>query len=207
MKTIRKLKNRKLNSKRVLGLASLILTSTMVVACDERMARKEYECNRIEFSSDGISREARQYRPFNSEESINNSFIEYSAWELRDDGRYQREIKEYDAAEVTYEEIRPLLDKDFNISEVFGKPTKIYFEVSDTLSDEEIQRGAYYEGTIYSVNTDKYVIVKEPMKHVGILIVSGGTVTIGLASLIAWEKYNEKINKEQEKKLTLKKRD
>lgn len=205
MKKIRKIKNKKINSKKILGLTSLILASSMSVACSDTMGKKEYEYNRIEFSSDGDYRETRQYKSFDSEENKDskNTFIEYSAWELREDGRYERKIKEYDVGKVTYEEIMPLLNENFDSSKVFGEPSKAYIQITDTLSYEELQRGSYFEGTIYGINKDKYVIVKDPTKNAGILIISGIVVTLGVGSLVTWKKYNDKANK----KLTLKKRD
>ena len=207
MKAIRKLRNRKINSKKIMGLASLILIGGMVTSCDSILSKKEYEYNRIEFNSYGEYKETKQFKPFdsNNNKDLANSFTYYGAWELRDDGRYQRDVKEYDIKSIKYHEICETIRNDEELAEFLKKPEKSYVEITNEISEEEVERGSYYDITVYDINKDRYAYIEEDKKNILLLVGCGVVIPVAIGSLIAWNKYNESIEEKKEKKLTLKK--
>ena len=207
MKTIRKLKNRKINSKKMIGLASLILIGGMVTSCDSIFLNKEYEYTRIEFNSYGEYKETKQFKPFdsNNNKDLSNSFTYYSAWELRDDGRYQRDVKEYDIKSKNYSDVSNIIRNEDELNEFLKKPNKTYVEITNNITKEENERGSYYDITIYDLNKDRYAYIEEGDKNYLLLIGCGVLIPIAVGSLIAWNKYNETIDDKKDKKLTLKK--
>ena len=79
--------------------------------------------------------------------------------------------------------------------------------MSKTLSKDEIDRGAYFEATIYSENKEKYVLIKDSKSNIGVLVFGLAGFTLATGILIAWKKYDENLSekKDKNKKLTLKK--
>jgi len=207
MKTIRKLKKKKLNSQKIMGLASLILIGGMVTSCDNIFLKKEYEYTRIEFNSYGEYKETLQFKPFdsNSNRDLSNSFTYYGAWELRDDGRYQRDVREYNINNMNYNDITLMIKDDTKLDSFLEDPEKTFVEITNDVSDEERSRGSYYDVTIYSVDRDRYAYIDDGDKN--ILLLSGSILVIpaAIGSLIYWNKYNEKSEYKKENKLTLKK--
>ena len=206
MKAIRKLKNKKLNSKKIMGLASLILIGGIVSSCDSVMLNREYEYDRIEFNSYGEFKETRQFKSFdsNSNKDLSNNFTYYGAWELRDDGRYQREVKEYDISNMSYEEVYNIINSDKELYDFLKKPEKTFSEITDIISKDEDLRGSYYDVTIYSINRDRYADIDDTERNIWVLIGCGAIIPLGVGALIGWNRYNEMLN-EENKKLTLKK--
>lgn len=207
MKAMRKLRNRKINSKKIMGLASLILIGGMVTSCDSVFLKKEYEYTRIEFNSYGDYKETKQFKPFdeNSNKSVSNSFTYYGEWELRDDGRYQRDVREYDIRSQDKNSLYEVIDDENAFNEFLKKPEKSYVEITNEVSEEEKDRGAYYDITIYNLNRDRYAYIDDGEKNVILLAGCGILIPVAIGSLIAWNKYNESIEEKKDKKLTLKK--
>ena len=206
---MRKLKQKKLNSRKMLGLATVILAGGILTSCSSLIYTKEYEYTRIERSSDGVYSEVSQYSPFNSDnnKNLSNSFISYSEWIETKDNNYSRIVKEYDVNRKDYNDIKELFESNKEIEEVLGKPSKTYEQMSKTLSKDEIDRGAYFEATIYSENKKKYVLIKDSKSNIGVLVFGLAGFTLATGTLIAWKKYDENSSekKDKNKKLTLKK--
>lgn len=200
----RKLKNKKLNNKKILGLTSLILAGSLVTACNTISGEKQYEYSRIEFTTDGIYKESKQYKEFYSDQA--NSLISYDAWEQLEDGKYSRKVEEYNVTKKTYEDIKKIFDNNLDLQEELGIPIKTYHQTSETLSSEEIERGSYIEATIYDINEDKYVMVKNDKQNIWILLTGSIVFASACGVLIAWKKYDDKLdNINSNKNLTLKK--
>lgn len=207
MRKIRNLKNKKINSKKIIGLTSLILAGSLLTACNTDFARKEHEYRRIEFTSNGEYTEESQFEPYdsNNKKNLPSSFIYYGKWVETEDGNYSRIVEEYDASNITYEVIRQLRDnKDVVLDDVLGEPTEIYEQIIDNVSKEELESGAYFKAIIYFENEDKYVTVKNKKAvNPAWLIVTGLGSFTGIGALIAWNNHDEK----EKKKLTLEKRE
>ncbi len=196
----RKLKNKKLNNKKIFGLTSLILAGGMVTSCTT--ANREFEYIRTEYSSDGYYLESRQFGQFDAPV---NTFNYYDEWVLGEDGKYSRNVKEYNANGLTQEDIRILVeDKDAQFDDMLGVPIKEYRQISDTIEEEDINRGAHFEATIYDMNVNKYVDIDDG-KHITLVgtIIEVSVLSGGIGALIAWNKHEEKNSK----KLTLEKRE
>lgn len=195
---MRKLKktNKKLKTSIRKRLAVLIPIATVCLASSCSMAKqREYEYSRRIFTSDGEYLESKQFKSFNpdNETNLTDSFISYGAWELNDEGNYQRNVKEYIVGEKTYEDIKGLENNDTKIEELFGEPAKTYIQESNNISKEDIDRGSYYEATLYSVNESSYVIVKNSNSTSPVILI-GGLVGFMLvtAGLIALDKHEKK---------------
>ena len=203
----RRIKNKRFNNKKIIGLASLILVGGLVTGCDTILLKKEYEYNRIEFTSDGEFKETRQFKSFDNSDAkgLNNSFTYYGEWEQRKDNKYQRNVKEYDIKDKSYEELNQSIHSNNDIEDFLGKPVKTYTQISNSLSPEDLSKGSYYEVTIYDENKDKYVYVKEESKNTWMLLGAGVLIPVAVGALIGWNKYNESFDDEKKKKLTLKK--
>ncbi len=204
---MRKLRNRKLNNKKLIGLTAIILAGGLLTSCTSILSRKEYEYTRVECTSDGEYYEAKQFKPFdpNTNKNLPNSFIYYGKWNLDNNGKYSRDVREYNANKITLDEITTLInDEEIEIEKELGKPTKEYTQVSEFVTEEELGRDSYFSATVYGKNDDKYVIIKNE-NSTSIILLAGGIfgLTAGIGSLITWNQYEEK----SKKKLTLKKRD
>ena len=204
----KKYKNKNINSKKVIGLTSALLAGSLLTSCHLSSAKKEYEYRRLIRTSDGDYSQSDQYEPFDSDDNkyLSNKFISYSAWEQKDD-KYYRSVDEYDVLNKTYEDIKILFDnKDISIDDVLGEPIKSYKQVSDNLSEEEINRGAYFETTLYSKNETKYVTIVESSDAPVIALGFGiGAFNLGLVGLSAYKTFIDNQNKKEDaKKLTLK---
>ena len=136
---------------------------------------------------------------------ITNSFTYYGAWELRDDGRYQRDVKEYDIKSNNYNDICKIIQNEDELYNFLKKPDKTYVEITKDITKEENERGSYYDITIYDLNRDRYAYIEEEDKNVLLLAGCGILIPVAIGSLIAWNKYNESIDDVKDKKLTLKK--
>lgn len=202
---IRRIKYKRFNNKKVLGLATLILIGGIVTGCNLNPIKKENQFSRIEFTSDGEYSETRQFRPFdsNNNKDLNNSFIYYDKWEEREDGKYQRNVKEYNINRKEYEDLKQIpIDE---IDEALGKPTKDYTQIAETIPEEDINRDSYYDVTLYKEDEQKYVMVQDNDKSSWSLIASGTCLPLAIGALIGWNKYNEYSENKKNKKLTLKK--
>ena len=197
--------NKKINSKKMIGLASLVLAGSLLTSCTISLSRKEHEYRRVNFTSNGNYYESSQFEPFYLSNKPTNSLIYYNEWEETADGNYSRIVKEYDVTDKSYDDIISLRDnKNINIDEVFGEPVKIYEQIIDNVSKEELEAGAYYEVTIYSENEARVATIKNGKTPSPLILLGSGLVTfLGLGGLIAWNKYDEK----KQKKLTLEKRE
>lgn len=205
MRKIRNFKNKNINSKKIIGLASLVLAGSLLTSCTISLSRKEHEYRRVNFTSNGNYYESSQFEPFYLSNKPTNSLIYYNEWEETADGNYSRIVKEYDVTDKSYDDIISLKDNKYiNIDEVFGEPVEIYEQIIDNVSKEELEAGAYYEVTIYSENEARVATIKNDKTPSPLVLLGSGLVTIlGVGGLIAWNKYDEK----KEKKLTLEKRE
>lgn len=204
----KKYKNKKIKSKKVIGLTSALLAGSLLTSCNLASTRREYEYRRLIRTSDGDYSESSQYEPFDSDDNkyLSNKFISYSAWEQKDD-KYYRSVDEYDVLNKTYDDIKILFEnKDMSLEEVLGEPIKSYEQASDNLSEEEINRGAYFETTLYSKDESKYVTIIESKDAPVIVLGFGiGAFNLGLVGLSAYKTFIDKKNKNDDaKKLTLK---
>ena len=205
MRKIRNFKNKNINSKKIIGLASLVLAGSLLTSCTISLSRKEHEYRKVNFTSNGNYYESSQFEPFYLSNKPTNSLIYYNEWEETADGNYSRIVKEYDVTDKSYDDIISLKDNKYiNIDEVFGEPVEIYEQIIDNVSKEELEAGAYYEVTIYSENEARVATIKNDKTPSPLVLLGSGLVTIlGVGGLIAWNKYDEK----KEKKLTLEKRE
>lgn len=205
MRKIRNFKNKNINSKKIIGLASLVLAGSLLTSCTISLSRKEHEYRRVNFTSNGNYYESSQFEPFYLSNKPTNSLIYYNEWEETADGNYSRIVKEYDVTDKSYDDIISLKDNKYiNIDEVFGEPVEIYEQIIDNVSKEELEAGAYYEVTIYSENEARTATIKNDKAPSPLVLLGSGLATIlGVGGLIAWNKYDEK----KEKKLTLEKRE
>lgn len=205
MRKIRNFKNKNLNSKKIIGLGSLVLAGSLLTSCTISLSRKEHEYRRVNFTSNGNYYESSQFEPFYLSNKPTNSLIYYNEWKETADGNYSRIVKEYDVTDKSYDDIISLKDnKNINIDEVFGEPVEIYEQIIDNVSKEELEAGAYYEVTIYSENEARTATIKNDKAPSPLVLLGSGLATIlGVGGLIAWNKYDEK----KEKKLTLEKRE
>ena len=205
MRKIRNFKNKNINSKKIIGLASLVLAGSLLTSCTISLSRKEHEYRKVNFTSNGNYYESSQFEPFYLSNKPTNSLIYYNEWKETADGNYSRIVKEYDVTDKSYDDIISLKDNKYiNIEEVFGEPVEIYEQIIDNVSKEELEAGAYYEVTIYSENEARVATIKNDKTPSPLVLLGSGLVTIlGVGGLIAWNKYDEK----KEKKLTLEKRE
>ena len=202
MNKIRKIKNKKFNNKRVIGLATLLFVTGLVTSCDSTITTTEFEYSRIECNSEGYYSETKQYKSFNpdSRKDLPSSFIYYDKWEQKD-GKYSRFVKEYSVRDKTYDDIKVLFDSNTEIEEVLGKPIDSYEQISKSISEEELSRDPYFEATFYSKDKKNYITIKkEASKKLTIMGICLATFTVGVSSLITWKYLDNKKNK----KLTLK---
>lgn len=201
-------KSKKLKSKAIIGLSALVLAGTLVSVYEFNLSRKEYEHIRIDCSSDGFYSESRQFKSYDpsASKSLPNTFVYYGKWEQNEDGTYMRAVKEYGAAKIKYEDISNMNGNlEESINETLGEPTKEYEQVTEYVTPEELNREAHYEATLYDINYDRYVTIKEQDKGQFKALVICTLMSIGgMAALIAWRK---KQDKEDNKKLVLEKRE
>ena len=119
MRKIRNFKNKNLNSKKIIGLASLVLAGSLLTSCTINLSRKEHEYRRVNFTSNGNYYESSQFEPFYLSNKPTNSLIYYNEWKETADGNYSRIVKEYDVTDKSYDDIISLKDnKNINIDEV-----------------------------------------------------------------------------------------
>jgi hypothetical protein len=207
----RKIKNRKLNSGLKKGLVALIpLTALcLMTSCETALQTKQYEYSRVELNSDGEYYETKHYIDTNQKDknTITSTYTSYGRWKQTRDGKYVREVKEFDPKNKSLEDIKILIYSELTPEQVLGKPTKSYEQVAKTLTREEIERLEYDEATIYIKNEEKYVMVKDKNKNISVLIVGSIAMVMGVGLAISWKKYDDMISDKKEKKLTLKKRD
>lgn len=203
---MRKIRNRKINSKKIIGLTSLILTGSLLTACTVYPTRKGHEYRRVEFNSNGNYYEASQFEPFYQDKN-SNSFIYYDKWNVTSDGKYSRIVKEYDADNITSEDIRTLKDnKDLKIEDILGEPREVYEQIKDNISQEELEAGSYFNATIYSENEKNSVTIKNQDGVSSLFLIGCGIATFGgMGALIAWSKNQDKEENNKNKKLLLKK--
>lgn len=203
---MRKIRNRKINSKKIIGLTSLILTGSLLTACNVYPTRKSHEYRRVDFNSNGNYYETSQFEPFYQDKN-SNSFIYYDKWNVTSDGKYSRIVKEYDVDSITSEDIRILRDnKDLIIEDILGEPREVYEQIKDNISQEELEAGSYFTATIYSENEENSVTIKNQDGVSSLYLIGCGIATVGgMGALIAWSKNQDKEENNKNKKLMLKK--
>lgn len=207
----RKIKNKKLNSSLKKGLVALIpLTALgLMTSCESILQTKQYEYSRIELNSDGEYYETKRYMDIDqkNKDDVTSTYTSYSRWKLTREGKYVREVKEFDPKNKSLEDIKILMYSELTPEEVLGKPTKTYEQITKSLPREEIERLEYDEATIYIKNEDKYVMIKDKNKNFTVLVAGSIAMVMGVGLAITWKKYDDMISDKKEKKLTLKKRD
>lgn len=207
----RKIKNRKLNSSLKKGLVVLIPLAALglMTSCETALQTKQYEYSRIEMNSEGEFHESKRYMDVDSKDKSNvtSTYISYSRWKQTREGKYVRQVKEFDPKNKTVEDIKILMYSNLTPEQVLGKPTKSYEQVARSLSKPELDRLEYDEAILYIKNEKKYVLIKDNVKNISVLIVGTIAMTMGVGLAISWKKYDDMISDRKEKKLTLKKRD
>lgn len=114
-----------------------------------------------EFDEDGNVRYERQY-DLNGSQSINDKVSYYAKWEQDEDGLYSRTIKMYSVEKKTYEEIIELIDKEnLRLEDIFGEPYFITVETKDNITEEELQKEAYFRIILYDKDKNDYIIREE----------------------------------------------
>lgn len=100
-----------------------------------------------------------QYDDFDKTNTI--SYI--GQYELQEDGLYARKVKTYAAAKVAEDVLRRIVnDEDIDsLEEVLGKPVSVRVEKSNNITEEEKNSPAYLQASIYSVDNNDVIIVKE----------------------------------------------
>ena len=202
---MRKIINKKLNSKKILGLTTLVLSTALLTSCNISFPKKAYENTKIECDSYGTYYETKQFGSYSPEENkeVTNSFLYYGEWEQIGDNEYSRLVQEYDIKDKTYEDIKVLIDnKNIDIEETLGRPSYEYIETISDVNENELEEGNYFKATIYKENKDKYVIVRNANNIPTILFMTGvGAVFLLTGGLIGWSKYEDiKLEKSLKKK-------
>lgn len=197
----RKIKNRKLKSGIKTGLMALIVLTTvgLVTSCHSN----DMKFTRIECTNDGEFTESVFFVSPEDHKDYKtaNEFKYYNGWFKGTDGYYSCQVDVYNAEGKTYEDIKPLVNNEKIVDDVLGEPLYFYEEKKPSLSKYDLERGSYFRAVIYEEEkTDKK---EESDKNYAPLFIGLGTASIGTVSLIAWKKYNDKL--EEKKKLTLKK--
>lgn len=88
-----------------------------------------------------------------------------SAW-IKTDETYERTIKKYSTEKINNEIVKKVINDETsitNLEEMFGKPIREEKETRKTLTEEEFNAPEYIEATIYSVDKNDVIKVKEPV--------------------------------------------
>ena len=111
-----------------------------------------------QFDSMGNVRYETQYQPYDSD----NIIKVYSKWTRDEDGFYTREIKSYYTNRLTIKRIEEIVDDNkITVDMILGEPYVVQTEKKNNITSEELNNEMYVEAVIYSIDEDKYIIVKE----------------------------------------------
>ncbi len=87
----------------------------------------------------------------------------YSKWNKVDDS-YRREVKTYNMKKIdSYLVESIILEKETinKLEDLFGKPISTDYEYRDNVTDEELNSSNYLEATVYSIDKNQVIKVKE----------------------------------------------
>lgn len=103
----------------------------------------------------------KQYRDFSS---VYPKVFFYSKWQ-KQDGRYIREVRVFEAKDLTEEKIEEIIKQynngDYSFAEEMLKESLVKQEIRNNLTEEEINKDAYLASLIYLEDKDDYILVKE----------------------------------------------
>ena len=87
-----------------------------------------------------------------------------SAWTKNEDGIFTRTVNKYNVYGDDIDKIiSSLNDEDTIIKDILKRPNESYVETKTSLTEKELSEGEYYEGTIYNVDKNEYIVVdKQP---------------------------------------------
>ena len=130
------------------------------------------------FSSDGEVETSKRYAPYENEKS---EMRYYSNW-IKNGNKYVTCESTYDVTGLTYDDVDGLMKIKGIESEPFGKPVAERIITKESVSDEELAKGSHYEGVIYLISNDDYVVTPQTTSEnnediMGYLVVPG---TVGL---------------------------
>lgn len=202
----RKFKKKKLNSGIKKGLMILIPLTTigLISSCG---IKNETKYTKIECTSNGEYSETLMFIPEGKEYRAFNKFTFYGGW-YKDGDRYSCDVIEYSARDITYEDIKPILNNEKEPNEVLGEPLEFRTETKASISKELLDKGAYYSATIYNKGEEVQYLEsddEEKESSIGKAVLIGSSIAgaTGIGALVGWNYYNRK--QDEKKKLTLKK--
>ena len=113
------------------------------------------------FDSLGNIRYENQYKSFN-EQYGSISYI--GKWNKYDDTFYSREVKTYNIKKADEETINKIVnDNDIDALESIFSSPESSFQVSNNLTEEDLNNEPYIEATLYSTKENDFITIKEPV--------------------------------------------
>ena len=173
--------------------------------------QKELKTNlhKVTVDSNGYTMPVNVYEEKGSLSS--DDIYSYSAWDKKEDGKYHREAKIYSVdrkKEIykTVDEVKKLLmDPNTNLDEVIGTPYSVLDEVAETVSEEDLERGAYRVTTFkYYDDNDTFMGRQEMGNNIGegllftmlLAMVGCGVITFRKDSSYSYKSRREEIKDE-----------
>ncbi len=149
-----------------------------------RRDKKEVYSNvMMEFDNLGNIRYEQQYNDFNKI----NVFKFYSKWESQEGDFYTRIVKTYNVEEKTYEELVELINKEnLSLEDILGEPISIIKETKNNLTEEEINKKAFMQATIYRKDINDYIIKEETINENILLTIFYLLANVPLGAVLAF---------------------
>ena len=125
--------------------------------------KDEYARTKMEYSSSSEMVEIeKQYMDY--EDNV-DSISYYGAWDLQDDGSYERTVKTYELENISEEKLIELSKKDIitvdDLLDFDVKNTKESTQKKYNVSREELDLGSFYEFTVYGADEKDTIKVME----------------------------------------------
>lgn len=133
-----------------------------------------------EYDNFGHIRTEQQYQKFDHEDSV---LSYYSKWTKNENGIYERYVQRYHLNHVTEEDVIKLFSGEITVSDTLGEPFLNFIETNNHVTEEEFERGAFVQATVYDVNKDDYVVVHEFNENIFSLYVF---LTIVIEVMLYW---------------------
>ena len=150
--------------------ASIIITGWWLVTGDiPWILQKESHYNYHSGSMDnsGYNMPVNDYIPKKNLDS--DEIYSYTAWEKGTDGKYYRDAKKYYVNRdkkiyTNFDELKALMtNPDLNLDEIFEKPYASLTECKETVTKEELKRGAYTVVNYGYFDYDDSIIARQQM--------------------------------------------
>ena len=146
-----------------------------------RRDKKEVYSNvMMEFDNLGNIRYEQQYNDFNKI----NVFKFYSKWESQEGDFYTRIVKTYNVEEKTYEEL--INKENLSLEDILGEPISIIKETKNNLTEEEINKKAFMQATIYRKDINDYIIKEETINENILLTIFYLLANVPLGAVLAF---------------------